>query len=168
MNKIKYLNGDSSLFFRNKINKLKDNTDIINYLDKRIGKKFIISAESVSAGIIQRELWIESYSVELDTIKIITKANNTIHEQTVNVIFKDIKYIPPLNTYQGVLAKDIITIKIMDKIIYILKNIHKVEDWVVYKTLQEAEDAMHTNIMMQSQENREARAKELIIITKII
>ena len=110
MDKIKYLNGDSSLFFRNKINKLKDNTDIINYLDKRIGKKFIISAESVNAGIIQRELWIESYSVELDTIKIITKASNTIHEKKVNVIFRDIKYIPPLSTYQGVLAQDIITI----------------------------------------------------------
>jgi len=56
----------------------------------------------------------------------------------------------------------------MDRIIYILQDINRLEDWGVFKTLQEAEDAMHTNIMMESEENREARAKELIIITKII
>ena len=56
----------------------------------------------------------------------------------------------------------------MDKIIYILQDINKVEDWGVFKTLQDAEEAMHTNILFESPKNREARAKELIIITKII
>lgn len=56
----------------------------------------------------------------------------------------------------------------LEKTIYILQDINKLEDWGVFKTLQDAKDAMHTNIMFESQENREARAKELIIITKII
>ena len=56
----------------------------------------------------------------------------------------------------------------MDKIIYILQDINKLEDWEVYSDKGDAEDAMHTNIMMESEENREARAKELVIITKII
>jgi hypothetical protein len=56
----------------------------------------------------------------------------------------------------------------MDKIIYILQNIENVEDWEVYSNKVDAEDAMHTSIMMESKENREARAKELVIITKII
>jgi len=56
----------------------------------------------------------------------------------------------------------------MDRIIYILQNINKLEDWEVYSDKGDAEDAMHTNIMMESKENREARAKELVIITRII
>ncbi|MGA1050614.1 MAG: hypothetical protein ACO3TG_03900 [Minisyncoccia bacterium] len=56
----------------------------------------------------------------------------------------------------------------MSKIIYILQDINKLDDWGVFKTLQEAEDAMHTNIVFEMPKNREARAKELIIITKII
>lgn len=56
----------------------------------------------------------------------------------------------------------------MGKTIYILQDINKIDDWGVFKTLQEAEEAMHTNIVFEMPENREARAKELIIITKII
>lgn len=56
----------------------------------------------------------------------------------------------------------------MSKTIYILQDINKIDDWGVFKTLQEAEEAMHTNIVFEMPENREARAKELVIITKII
>lgn len=56
----------------------------------------------------------------------------------------------------------------LEKTIYILQDINKLEDWGVYRRLQDAEEAMHTNIMFETPENRKARAKELIIITKII
>ena len=56
----------------------------------------------------------------------------------------------------------------MDRIIYILQDINKLDDWGVFKTLQDAEEAMHTNILFESPKNREARTKKLIIITKII
>ena len=57
----------------------------------------------------------------------------------------------------------------MSKTIYILQNTYYSEqDWEVFTSLKEAEEAMHTNIVFEMPENREARAKELVIITKII
>jgi len=56
----------------------------------------------------------------------------------------------------------------LEKTIYILQDINKLDDWGVFRRLQDAEDAMHTNIMFEAPENRKARAKELVIITKII
>jgi hypothetical protein len=56
----------------------------------------------------------------------------------------------------------------MSKTIYILQDINKIDDWGVFKTLQEAEEAMHTNIVFEMPENRKARAKELKILEYII
>lgn len=56
----------------------------------------------------------------------------------------------------------------LEKTIYILQDINKLDDWAVFRRLQDAEDAMHTNIMFETPKNRKTRAKELVIITKII
>lgn len=99
MEKIKYLNGDATLFFRNKINRLKDDTDIVKYIEKRVGKKYTVSAETVNKEIIKRELSILSYVLDKNKIEITTKANGACYEGKMNVYF-----------YETPLAKNIETI----------------------------------------------------------
>ncbi len=56
----------------------------------------------------------------------------------------------------------------MEKTIYILQNIEDVEQWGVYKTLQEAEDARNIILYYLSPDKRAEEGKKWVIITKQI
>ena len=56
----------------------------------------------------------------------------------------------------------------MQKTIYILQNIENVEQWGVFKTLQDAEDARWIKIGYFSPDKRAEEGKKWVIITKQI
>jgi hypothetical protein len=57
----------------------------------------------------------------------------------------------------------------MEKTIYILQNIENVEEWAVFKTLQEAETSKHIAVNFYlSPDKRAEEGKKWVIITKQI
>jgi hypothetical protein len=56
----------------------------------------------------------------------------------------------------------------MDKTIYILQNIENLEQWEVFKTLSDAEDARNIRLYYFSPDKRAEEGKKWVIITKII
>ena len=56
----------------------------------------------------------------------------------------------------------------MEKTIYILQNIENVEQWGVYRNLEEAEYDRNREINYLSPDKRAEEGKKWVIITKII
>jgi hypothetical protein len=56
----------------------------------------------------------------------------------------------------------------MNKTIYILQNIENIEQWEVFKTLQDAEDSKHITVNYFSPDKRAEEGKKWVIITKQI
>jgi hypothetical protein len=56
----------------------------------------------------------------------------------------------------------------MSKTIYILQDINKIDDWGVFKTLQEAEEAMQKELSYTSIKYRDEEAKKYKILEYII
>ena len=90
---IKYLNGDAGLFFRNKINAIPLEKDVLKYINKRIGKKFTVSAITSYKGELSRRyrhFFIESYKIIDNKIRLYTKSDLSPIIHTVDVHFYDI------------------------------------------------------------------------------
>lgn len=87
---VKYLNGDAGLFFKNKIKALKDDSFIIDYISKRKNKKYTVSAYSNKGEIIKRYIWIDSYIINDDNIKIYVKSDLDLPQSktSINLYFQ--------------------------------------------------------------------------------
>jgi len=92
-NTINYLNGDAGLYFMNKIKTIPLQNEVLDYINKRIGKKFKVSAMVLYKGEALRKyryFFIQSYEIIKNKIRLYTKSDLSPMIYEVDIHFYDI------------------------------------------------------------------------------